>query len=160
MLLPLLFIGQFSKTQNVGDNRKNKNTIYCPTDEEITNLIGNELKVKDPEIYGKVQINNKEQKILKLPPSFAINEQVDITELELELRRAGIKGRWSQRSAENDEGLTQSQIKENQAKDIIRSNHWLKGGNEVDFTEVRPTSMKYLTRSNPKQKLGNKMAQL
>ena len=138
-----LYKGQFNKTQRSGDNRKNRDKIYCPTDEEITNLIGDKLNVKDPEIYGQVQVNSREIKILKLPPTFAVNEQLNIPELDLELKRAAIKGRWSKRSAENDEGLSQSQIKENQVKDVIRSSHWLKGGNEVDFTGVRPTSMKY-----------------
>ena len=126
-------------------NRKEKSKIYSPTDEEIKNMFGLELKVQDPEMYGDVQVNDNEMKVLKLPPSFAVNEHVDIPELELELSRAAIKGRWSQRSAEQNDDLSQSQIKDNQVKDIISSNHWLKGGNEVDFTGVRPTSMKYNT---------------
>ena len=40
-------------------NRKEKSKIYSPTDDEIKNMFGLQLKVQDPEMYGDVQINNK-----------------------------------------------------------------------------------------------------
>ena len=46
-----------------------------------------------PVVYGNVELVDQEKDLLSLPPKFAMHEQVDMGDMELELKKAGVKGR-------------------------------------------------------------------
>ena len=56
-------------------------------------------------------------------------------DMELELRKGGVKMRWSIRS--EDEGGY-----ENDEQEVVATNFWVKGMMDVDFRNMRVTSMK------------------
>ena len=124
----------------------------CPSDQYLLQKFPKETH--DPLVYGGVKINKYEKGVLSLPPKFAVMEHISIKDLKLELKRGATKGRWHQRSAEekahhiDNEGeqLDEHATLENERKEVIQTNHWIKGRDTLDFTGVRPTQMKFNSR--------------
>ena len=125
---------------------------YCPSDDYLIQKYPK--VVHEPVVYGDVQINHEEKEVLSLPPKFAVMEHLNINDLKLELKRGAMKGRWHQRSEEekakqieNDgEALDEEAEALNDKKEIVQTSHWIKGRDEIDFTGVRPTAMKFKSR--------------
>ena len=110
-------------------------SVYCPSDNYLKNKFGG--VENEPIVYGGVEINDDERSLLTLPPKFAVIEHIDVHELTLELKRAGIKGRWHQRSKEESEKSLEEggdQMLNGRAKleqEVIDTNYWLKGSLNV-----------------------------
>lgn len=62
----------------------------------------------NPQCYGGSTINEKEQKVLSLPPKFAVYEKVDTVECEIEIEKGLAKLRWTKAKQGTADGEEQS----------------------------------------------------
>ena len=93
----------------------------------------------EPLLYGGVHVDSNEMKVLSLPPKFAVHETVNVNDLELESRKAGVKLRWNERSKRENSQVGLTKDVETEVRDV---SYWLKGTYNVDFSKKRVTSMK------------------
>ena len=86
--------------------------------------------------YGGVVLSSEEESVLSLPLKYAMYEDIDEDEMGLQLRKGGVKIRWSIREEEErgDEGVSD--------RELVETNHWVKGFNEVNWANMRVTNMK------------------
>ena len=73
------------------DGRRRKNYLSL-SNQELIHTFG-EGGEGGPVVYGKVELVDEEMELLSLSPKYALHEQVDIGDMELELKKAGVKGR-------------------------------------------------------------------
>ena len=99
--------------------------------------------------YGDIDLTEEERNVIVLPPKFALYEPIDIKDLDLEIRKGGVKGRWHYRDKEqhtNEDGEHVPPTIDDLRKGVQEISPYLKGGEEVDFTKMRATGMKYNRR--------------
>ena len=99
------------------------------SDEELVQKFG-EKKKADPVIHNKVELSREEKKLLKLSPKFTVHEQVDLEELKLNLKKAGVKGRWTEWVREEREGQADKEMEER--REVMNTSFWVKGSDSVD----------------------------
>ena len=131
--------------------RAKKNVVVTPTDQELKVRFG-EVDTNDPIVYGEVELTENEKKVLRLPPKFSLTEEIDIKDLDLELRKSAVKGRWHHMNKEDveNEGINNSvnedEREANEIIEIIESQPYLKGGNYIDFSKRKATDLKHNAR--------------
>ena len=109
------------------------------SDEELVQKFG-EKKKADPVIHNKVELSREEKKLLKLSPKFTVHEQVDLEELKLNLKKAGVKGRWTEWVREEREGQADKEMEER--REVMNTSFWVKGSDSVDWSKLMVTDMK------------------
>ena len=81
-------------------------------------------------------LSSEVESVLSLPPKYAMYEDIDVDEMGLQLRKGGVKMRWSIREEEEQgsEGVSDTEL--------VQTYHWVKGFNNVDWANMRVTNMK------------------
>ena len=133
------------------------NRFNSCSDEQLIEEFG-VAEHKEPQVYGGIDLMEEEKKIIKLPPKFAIYEPVVIKDLDLEIRKGGVKGRWHHRDKEqhtDEEGVFTPPSIEELRRGVEEIHPYLKGGGEVDFTKVRATGLKYNRRYHIPKPINN-----
>ena len=114
----------------------------------------NEIKISDAElepmeeqeqqvivpIYGGVTVPREVDKVLKLPPKFALYPKVDMKMVEMEVERGIWKARWEDRSEEQRgkrEEMTEEQVEEVMAETRV----WDDAAKELNFSKIRVTQL-------------------
>ena len=111
------------KINDIGGRRKRDKVeeMWCPSDEVLIEKIG---QVEDkPIVYGGVELNSREETVLCLPPKYAVTEHLNLKELKLEIKRASMKGRWNQRSREenDEEDMGEEEKREKDKKEVLET---------------------------------------
>ena len=72
-----------------------------------------------------------------LPPKFAVYENIDVNQMELDARKTGVKLRWDMMSQSENEGVV------DHVKMVQDTSYWWKGSFNVDFSKTRVTQLKW-----------------
>ena len=88
-------------------------------------------------MYGGVNINEDESAALLLPPKFAVYENIDVKQMELDARKTGVKLRWDMMSQSENEGVV------DHVKMVQDTSYLWKGSFNVDFSKKRVTQLKW-----------------
>ena len=116
--------------REIGHEQQDK-SLSVKKDSELIEKFGNHSV--EPVVYGGMSLGGDEKKVLSLPPKYAFYEKLNFEDLRLEVRKAGVKMRWSERQKKEEFDLEQ---------DIRDSTAYIKGCNSVDFSRTRVTSFK------------------
>ena len=88
-------------------------------------------------MYGGINLSENEKETLLLPPKFAIYEDVSVKGMGLQVRRAGVKMRWTEMEREEDRGENVDE-----RKVVYDTSHYVKGSDHVEWNRLRVTSLK------------------
>ena len=117
------------------DLKRKVSAVSGRTDEFLWASSGQSYEEENSVKYGEVILDDEENAALSLPPKFAVQEEIDVDETELEVRRTGVMMRWSQREKE-ERGDNYDEEQE-----ILDSSYWVKGLETVDFSKMRVTNL-------------------
>ena len=82
------------------------------SDEFLSRKCGGQSESKDVIKYGGTILSSLEESVLSLPPKYAMYEDIDVDEMGLQLRKGGVKMRWSIREEEEqgNEGVSDTEL--------------------------------------------------